>query len=62
MPETRTLSTDVHSATRRTGVCDIDVGDVERSLIALFRGKSCRIVGNVISAPDLNAVAAGHRS
>lgn len=62
MPETRTLSTDAHSATGRAGFCGIDVGYAEGILIALFRGKSYRIVGKLIPAPDLNAVAAGHRS
>ena len=40
----------VRSAAGRTGVYDIDVTDSDGALIALFRGKSYRIAGEVIAA------------
>ena len=40
------------SASGRTGVYDVTVRTAEGKLIALFRGKSHRIGGEVISGPD----------
>ncbi len=53
---------DVRSAAGRTGVYDITVTDTEGSLIALFRGKSYRIAGEVISAPDPKSTDLGQRT
>ena len=39
------------SAVGRTGVYDIDVHNQDGALIALFRGKSYRIRGNVVDDP-----------
>ena len=40
------------SASGRTGVYDVTVRTTEGKLIALFRGKSHRIGGDVINGPD----------